>query len=107
MNSGLLIFREVVESRNSGKSTKSHEIHKKTQNTTKFASTLIKINTRLAVNLQIYLETLSLKQDNVLKLPGVDYVAINWALIAMMLKTLPFNFAIGSILECIVVERLV
>ena len=42
----------------------------------------------LAVNLQIYLETLSLKYaNNVPKLPGVDYVAKNWAL-AMMLKTL-------------------
>ena len=39
----------------------------------------------LAVNLQIYLETLSLKRA---KLPGVDYVAKNWAL-AMMLKALP------------------
>ena len=43
----------------------------------------------LAVNLQIYLETLSLKYaNNVPKLPGVDYVAKNWAL-AMMLKALP------------------
>ena len=42
----------------------------------------------LAVNLQIYLETLSLKYaNNVPKLPGVDYVAKNWAL-AMMLKAL-------------------
>ena len=43
----------------------------------------------LAVNLQIYLGTLSLKHtNNVPKLPGVDYVAKNWAL-AMMLKALP------------------
>ena len=43
----------------------------------------------LAVNLQIYLETLSLKRaNNVPKLPHVDYVARNWAL-AMMLKALP------------------
>ena len=44
----------------------------------------------LAVNLQIYLGTSSLKHaSNVLKLPGVDYdVAKNWAL-AMMLKALP------------------
>ena len=43
----------------------------------------------LAVNLQIYLGTSSLKHaNNVPKLPGVDYVAKNWAL-AMMLKTLP------------------
>ena len=38
----------------------------------------------LAVNLQIYLETSSLKRaNNVPKLPGVNYVAKNWAL-AMM-----------------------
>ena len=36
--------------------------------------------------------------NNVPKLPGVDYVAKNWAL-AMMLKALPL------VLECIVVER--
>ena len=42
----------------------------------------------LAVNLLIYLETWSLKRaNNVLKLPGVDYVAKNWAL-AMMSKAL-------------------
>ena len=43
----------------------------------------------LAVNLQIYLETLSLKRaNNVPKLLGIDYVAKNWTL-AMMLKALP------------------
>ena len=43
----------------------------------------------LAVNLQIYLRTSSLKHaNNIPKLPGVDYVAKNWAL-AMMLKALP------------------
>ena len=43
----------------------------------------------LAVNLQIYLGSSSLKRvNNVPKLPGVDYVAKNWAL-AMMLKALP------------------
>ena len=43
----------------------------------------------LAVNLQIYLDTSSLKRaNNITKLPGVDYVAKNWAL-AMMLKALP------------------
>ena len=43
----------------------------------------------LAVNLQIYLGTLTLKRENkVLKLLGVDYVAKNWALV-MMLKALP------------------
>ena len=43
----------------------------------------------LAVNSQINVKTSSLKRaNNVLKLPGVDYVAKNWAL-AMMLKALP------------------
>ena len=70
------------------------------QNTVKFSTNLIKINTCLysifetylsywgyliAVNLQIFLETSSLKHAN--NLPGVDYVAKNWAL-AMMLKAL-------------------
>ena len=55
----------------------------------------------LAVKLQIYLQTLSLKRaNNVPNLPGVDYVAKN-----CMALALPFNFAIGSFLECIVVER--
>ena len=43
----------------------------------------------LAINSQIYVKTLSLKRaNNIPKLPGVDYVAKNWAL-AMMLKALP------------------
>ena len=55
----------------------------------------------LAVKLQSYLDTSSLKRaNNVPKLPGVDYVAKNWAL-AMTFK----GFAIGSFLERIVVER--
>ena len=42
-----------------------------------------------AVNSQIHVKTSSLKRaKNVPKLPGVDYVAKNWAL-AMMLKALP------------------
>ena len=59
----------------------------------------------LAVNSQIYVKTSSLKRaNNVPKLPGVNYVAKNWAL-AMMLKALPLSFAIGSFLKHIVVER--
>ena len=43
----------------------------------------------VAVNLQIYLETSSPQQsNNVPKLPGVNYVAKNWALL-MILKALP------------------
>ena len=103
---GLLIFRAVAELRNSGKSAKSCEIHKNTQNTAKFgrnlSNTCLYSNFEtclsywgylLAVNSQIYVKTLSLKcANNILKLPGVDYVAKNWAL-AMMLKALPlFHF---------------
>ena len=48
----------------------------------------IRSSSVLAVNLLIYLETWSLKRaNNVPKLPGVDYVAKNWAL-AMMSKAL-------------------
>ena len=42
----------------------------------------------LAVNLQIYLRTSSLKRASNIPKLGVDYVAKNWAL-AMMLKALP------------------
>ena len=43
----------------------------------------------VALNLQIYLHTSSLKRaNNVPKLPGINYVAKNWAL-AKMLKALP------------------
>ena len=51
---------------------------------------------------QIYVKTSSLKRaNNILKLPGVDYVAKNWALASHDVK----GFAIGSFLERIVVER--
>ena len=74
----------------------------KHENTAKFGRNLIKYMSvqhswtyfsyrgyLLAVNLQIYLRTSSLKcANNIPKLPGVDYVAKNWAL-AMMLKALP------------------
>ena len=97
---GLLIFRVVVEPRNSGKSAKSREIHKKIpRNSEEILSNTCLYNILetyfsywiylLAVNLQIYLRTLSLKRaNNIPKLPGVDYVVKNWAL-AMMLKALP------------------
>ena len=91
------------EPRNSGKSAKSREIAKNTQNTAKFGRNLIKYTCLysnfetclsyrgyfLAVTSQINVKPSSLKRaNNVLKLPGVDYVAKNWAL-AMMLKALP------------------
>ena len=54
-----------------------------------FESNLSYVGYLLAVNSQINVKTSSLKRaNNVLKLPGVDYVAKNWAL-AMMLKALP------------------
>ena len=81
----------------------SHKIHKNTLNTVKFTRNLILTNTcqynifkthlgywdcLVAVNLQ-NLETSSPQQaNNVPKLPGVNYVAKNWALL-MILKALP------------------
>ena len=90
--SELLIFRTVVEPRNSQKT------HKIQQNSVHILSNTCLYNIfetylsywgcLLAVNLQIYLETSLLKcANNVLKLTGIDYVAENWAL-AMMLKAL-------------------
>ena len=102
-DAGLPIFRAVAEPRNSGKSAKSREIHKNTQNTAKFGRNLIKYMSvqqfwNLSQLLGVFtcrkltnlcLKTLSLKRaNNVPKLQGVDYVAKNWAL-AMMLKALP------------------
>ena len=90
--SELLIFRTVVEPR------KSQKTHKIQQNSVHILSNTCLYNIfetylsywgcLLAVNLQIYLETSSLKcANNVLKLTGIDYVAKDWAL-AMMLKAL-------------------
>ena len=78
---------------------RSLKTHKYMQNITKFTRNLIKYNIfetylgywgcLIAVNLQIYLETSSLQwAHNVPKLPGVNYVAKNWAQV-MMLKALP------------------
>ena len=54
-----------------------------------FETSLSYVGYLLAVNSQINVKTSSLKRaNNVLKLPGVDYVAKNWAL-AMTLKALP------------------
>ena len=100
--SGLLIFCAVAKLRNSGKSAKSCEIHKNTQDTceirqksyqirlySNFETCLSYWGYLLAVNPQIYVKTSSLKcANNVPKLPGVDYVVKNWALV-MMLKALP------------------
>ena len=78
----------------------SLKTHKYMQNITKFAKNLIKYNIfktylgywgcLIDVHLQIYLDTSSLQwAHNVPKLPGINYVAKNWAQV-MMLKALPF-----------------
>ena len=97
--SGLLIFRTVAEPRNSGKSAKFTKMRKIPRNLEEILSDTCLYNLfetyfsywgyLLAINLQIYLRTSSLKRaNNIPKLPGIDYVAKNWAL-AMMLKALP------------------
>ena len=97
-SSGLLIFRAVAEPRNSGKSAKFTKTCKVPQNSVEilsntclhsiFETCLSYWGYLLAVNLQTYLKTSSLKCANIPKLPGVDCVAKNWAL-AMILKALP------------------
>ena len=95
----LLIFYAVAEPQNSGKSAKFTKTRKILRNSVEILSNTCLYNIfetyfsyrgyLLAVNLQIYLGTLSLKRaDNVLKLPGRDYVVKNRVL-AMMLKDLP------------------
>ena len=105
---GLPIFRTVAEPQNSAKFTKTHKIPRNSveilSNTCLYSNFETWLSYRgylLAVNSQIYVKTSSLKRaNNVPKLPGVDYVA----------KKLGTShdvkgFAIGSVLECIVVER--
>ena len=92
---GLLIFRSVAEPRNPAKFAKTWE---KPRNSVEILSNTCLYNIfetyfsywgyLLAVNLQIYLGPSSLNRaNNVPKLPGLDYVAKNWAL-AMMLMAL-------------------
>ena len=99
---GLLIFHAVAEPWNSGKSAKSREIHKNTQNIVKFGINLIEymsvqhfwnlsqllglFTCHKLANLSWNFVTKTCKQRP--KLPGVDYVAKNWVL-AMMVKALP------------------
>ena len=84
INSGLLVFRAVAEPRISSKSAKSREIHKTCKiprNSLKVVPNTCRYNIfetspdcwscLLAVNLQIYGETLSLERvNNIQKLPG-------------------------------------
>ena len=85
----------VAEPWNSGKSAKSTKTHKIPQNSVEILSNTCRYSIfetylsywgyLLAVNLQIYLEPLSLKcANNVPKLPGIDYVAKNWTLSIMV-----------------------
>ena len=87
----------LLMSRNSGKSAKFTKTCKIPQNSLEILSNTCLYNLfetcpsyrgcLLAVNVQIYLETLSMKQaNNVLKLPGIDYFAKTWAL-AMILQS--------------------
>ena len=89
--------REIqVNPRNSAKFTKTPKIPRNSveilSNTclySNFETCLSYWGYLLAVNLQIYVKTSLLKcANNVPKLPGVDYVVKNWALV-MMLKALP------------------
>ena len=105
IQSGLLMFCTVAEPRNSGKSAKSREIHKNTQNTVKFGRNLIKymsvqqfwnlsqlLGVLLAVSSQIYEQRSKTTRRRLCceKLGTSHDVK---------------GFAIGSFLECIVVER--
>ena len=102
---GLLIFRAVTELRNSGKSAKSCEIHKNTKNTAKFGRNLIKYmlvqhicyrGYLLAINLQIYLRTSSLKGANTRRRLCCEKLGTSHDVKGL---------AIGSFLECTVGER--
>ena len=94
-----MIFNVAAKPWNSGKSAKFTEARKIPRSSVEILSNTCLYNIfetffsywgyLLAVNLQIYLRTSSLKRaNNISKLPGVYYVAKNWAL-AMMLKALP------------------
>ena len=91
----LLIFRAVAEPWISGKPAKSREIHNNVRNTAKFARNLIKY---LSIqHIETYLGYWGCL--NVSKLPGVNYVVKNWALV-MMLKALPLaHFSSTLLLE--------
>ena len=105
----------VLEHWNSGKSTNSHEIDKNTQNTAKFGKNLIKYmsvqhvwNSFQLLGLFSCCKHANLSRNFVTEIckqcPETtmrDYVAKNWACTSHDVK----GFAIGSFLECIVVER--
>ena len=74
---GLWSFCVVAEPWNSGKSTKSLEIHKNTQDTATYLELISAIGAvQLPQTCEIYLET----SEQHPKPPGVNYVAKNWAL---------------------------
>ena len=112
--SGLLIFCAVAEPRNSGKSTKSCEVHKNIKNTVKFVRNLIK-----------YMSVQHI--SNLFQLLGLftcrKLANLSWKFITETCEQRPETtrrrlcckklgtshdvkgFAIGSFLERIVVER--
>ena len=67
----------VAEPRNSGKSTKSHEIHENTQETAKYLQLISAIG---AVQLPQTCKIVLKQANNIPKPPDVNYVAKNWAL---------------------------
>ena len=74
---GLWLFCVVTEPWNSGKSTKSLEIHKNTQDTATYLELISAIG---AVQLPQTCGFILKRANNIPKPPGVNYVAKNWAL---------------------------
>ena len=103
---------DISSGRGAAKFREIRKIHKNTKNIAKFGRNLIKymsvqhtwnlfqllglFTCRKLANLSWNFISKTCKQ-----LPGINYVAKNWALAMMLLK----GFAIGSFLEYIVVER--
>ena len=105
---GLLIFRTVMEPWNSGKSAKSCEIHKNSQNTVKFARNLIQ-----CMSIQhVWNLSRLLGMFNCRKLANSSW---NFITTTVQANNVPCcekfvtsqdvkSFAIGSFLECFVVK---
>ena len=113
--SRLLIFRVVAEPPNSGKSTKSREIHKNTKNNAKFGRNLVKymsvqhnyLNLISAIGLFTCCKLTNLSQNFVTETCKQRPKTTRRTLCCEKLGTSHDvkGFAIGSFLERIVVER--
>jgi len=114
--SGLLIFCTVAEPWNSGKSTKSHEIHKNTKNTAKFSWNLIRyMSVQHIWNLVQLLGLFTCRKLANLSSNFVTEICKQHPVTTttrhrLCCKKLDSShdvkgFIIGSFLECIVVER--